>query len=73
MVAAYGYEEPLYEPVSMNQLLSIGHNAIDSYYDMLERVQQGDITDEVWYKYCTEVLTTLMEENKDVFVRLKER
>jgi hypothetical protein len=46
---------------------------IKQYYIMLEKYEHGEITPQQWYEYCTMILGVLMEENKDVFVRLKER
>jgi hypothetical protein len=37
------------------------------------RFEMGWITQEEWFKICFEILGELMEENKDVFVRLKNR
>jgi hypothetical protein len=41
------------------------------YYLMLEKLERDEITLQQWYEYCTMMLGVLMEENKDVFTRLK--
>lgn len=43
------------------------------FFDMLfELYIKGFLKEDVWYKYCLGVLTQLMEENKEIFLRLKE-
>jgi hypothetical protein len=37
------------------------------------RFEMGWITQEEWFKICFEILGEVMEENKDVLVRLKNR
>jgi hypothetical protein len=37
------------------------------------RFEAGWITQDEWYKICFELLGEIMEENRDVFVRLKNR
>jgi hypothetical protein len=37
------------------------------------RFEAGRITQEEWYKICFELLGEIMEENKDVLIRLKNR
>jgi hypothetical protein len=44
---------------------------INQYYDMLEKLEGNEISLQQWYEYCTMILGVLMEENKDVFTRLK--
>lgn len=43
------------------------------YSDKLGQVVRGEITLEEWKAYCFEILAELLEENKDVMVRLKNR
>jgi hypothetical protein len=45
----------------------------NQYYAMLEKYECGEITQQQWFAYCAMVLEVLMEENKDVFIRLKNR
>ena len=45
----------------------------EQYNEMFAKVQNGQISEEVWFGYCFEILSQIIEENKSVFVRLKER
>lgn len=45
----------------------------NEYYDMFEKFKRREITQQQWYAFCASVLSVIMEENKDVFVRLKNR
>lgn len=46
---------------------------IKQYFENLQKFQNGEWTSDMWYVYCASVLDELMEENKDVFIRLKNR
>ena len=35
--------------------------------------EQNYISDQAWQEFCTQCLEELMEENKDVLIRLKEK
>lgn len=43
------------------------------YEVMYAKVLSGEITQEEWFEYCFENLSQIMRENKDVFIRLKNR
>jgi hypothetical protein len=43
------------------------------YKEMFAKVQAGLITEQVWFDYCFETLSQILEDDKDVFVRLKNR
>lgn len=43
------------------------------YYSALEKFQNDEITSQQWYDICAKLLGDLMEQHKDVFVRLKHR
>jgi len=45
----------------------------DQYYEMFAKVQSGIISEEVWREYCFNMLNEVLEQNKDVFIRLKNR
>jgi hypothetical protein len=51
----------------MNQQL------IQQYYENLQKFYANQMSTQQWYEYCDEILEQLMEENKDVFLRLKNR
>lgn len=38
-----------------------------------EQLLKGTISQKDWNNYCFEILTHLMEDNKDVLIRLKNR
>jgi hypothetical protein len=44
---------------------------IEQYYINLRKFENDEWTSQQWYDYCTSVLCELMEEHKDVFIRLK--
>lgn len=46
---------------------------IKRYKEMFEKFTSGKITQEEWQAFCFVILGEVMEENKDVFVRLKNR
>lgn len=46
---------------------------IQSYFELYERVQRDEVSQSYWQDFCTVLLEGIMEEHKDVFVRLKER
>jgi hypothetical protein len=46
---------------------------INQYYTMLEKFERKEITQQRWYEFCALILEVLMDENKDVFIRLKNR
>ena len=44
-----------------------------NYYTNLEKLKNNEISQDEWYVLCLEILEEIMEENKDIFVRLKNR
>ena len=46
---------------------------IAEYKEMFAKVQAGQITEQAWFDYCFETLSEIMEDNKDIFIRLKTR
>jgi hypothetical protein len=45
----------------------------NQYYDMLDKFERREITQQQWYAFCASILNVIMEENKDVLIRLKNR
>ena len=43
------------------------------YYENLEKVRNGEISQQVWYAFCANILSQGMLDYQDVFKRLKER
>ena len=43
------------------------------YYDNWDKLSNRLISEEEWKDYCMSVLSDIMEENQDVFNRLKVR
>jgi hypothetical protein len=41
------------------------------YDEALGRVGRGEITEEEWYKICFDVLGEIMEENREMYKRMK--
>lgn len=54
-------------------LIQLGMTDNKEYYEMYDKVQRGEITQEDWVDYCMQLLFEIMEDNKDVFIRLKNR
>ena len=46
---------------------------IEEYYTNFRKMENDEWTNQQWGDYCTMVLGELMEEHKDVFIRLKNR
>jgi len=46
---------------------------IKEYYTRYNAVQKGYMTEGEWSEYCKAFLFDLVEENKDVLERLKDR
>jgi hypothetical protein len=44
-----------------------------NYNEMYKKFLKGVITTEEWQEYCTARLHEIMQENVDVFIRLKDR
>ena len=53
--------------------IQLGMTDSKQYYEMFDKVQRGEITQEAWVDYCMKLLSEIMEDNKDVFIRLKNR
>jgi hypothetical protein len=43
------------------------------YSDMLRKAMEGIISNEEWLLYCQDLMCQVLEDNKDVMVRMKER
>ncbi len=52
---------------------SIDEETAQMYYNALEKFEKDEITSQQWYDICAKLLGDLMEKNKDVFIRLKDR
>ena len=48
-------------------------DTISRYEWAKARHDNGMITEQEWFELCKEILVEIMEENKDVLVRLKNR
>jgi hypothetical protein len=42
------------------------------YLENLQKFKAGEISQEIWYEFCANILAQLMTDNADVFKRLKE-
>lgn len=46
---------------------------VQEYYNNYNAMLNGDFSEEGWCKFCESFLHEIMEEHKDVLIRLKER
>jgi len=46
---------------------------VANYWNALKKFENDEITSQQWYDVCAKLLGDIMEQNKDVFVRLKDR
>lgn len=45
----------------------------EEYSKKLAQFMDGSLTKEEWIDYCKEILEEIMDANKDVYIRMKER
>lgn len=45
----------------------------EEYSKKLGQFIEGSISKEEWIDYCKEILEEIMDANKDVYIRMKER
>jgi hypothetical protein len=45
----------------------------EQYYEMWQKLLNKEISEQAWKEYCFKLLAQILEENKDVMRRLKER
>ena len=45
---------------------------VETYYNTFDQYQRGEISLQQWLGFCNVILEEIMEENKDVLIRLKE-
>ena len=55
------------------QKIIMNNSLVLEYFNNWEKLKNNEISQEEWYEFCQEILMVLMQENKDVFVRLKNR
>jgi hypothetical protein len=48
-------------------------DTVREYSDKLKDLHAGIITEQEWKEYCASILAEVMDENKDVYLRMKER
>jgi hypothetical protein len=46
---------------------------IEQYFINLRKFENNEWTSQQWYDYCAMILGELMNEHKDIFIRLKNR
>jgi len=66
-VGSFFKDKPDHSPVE------ISPEVAKMYYSALEKYQNDEITSQQWYDICAKLLGDLMEQHKDMFVRLKNR
>jgi len=57
----------------LDYLKNMNNETIEQFYINFEKFKKDEWTSQQWYDYCSVVLCELMEEHKDVFIRLKNR
>jgi len=45
----------------------------EEYKFMWDQFQNGFISEEVWIEFCDKILVQMLEDSKDVLIRLKNR
>jgi hypothetical protein len=45
----------------------------EEYTTKLNQVTNGLLSEEAWKEYCQDLLNEILEDAKDIFVRMKER
>jgi len=51
----------------------MNNETIEQYFINLRKFENDEWTSQQWFDYCASVLGELMNEHKDVFIRLKNR
>ena len=57
----------------MDYIKNMKNEMIEQYFANLRKFENDEWTSQQWFDYCAAVLGELMEEHKDVFIRLKNR
>jgi hypothetical protein len=58
---------------AMDYIKNMKQELVERYYDYYDRLKKGELTIQQWNDLCLLLLQEIMEENKDVFIRLKNR
>ena len=62
-----------YPGIFMNINPVMNEQMIQQYFENLQKFSNNEWTSQQWYDYCAAILGQLMEEHKDIFIRLKNR
>ena len=57
----------------LDYLKNMNNETIEQYFINLRKFENDEWTSQQWFDYCASVLGELMNEHKDVFIRLKNR
>ena len=57
----------------IDYIKTMKNETIKRYNEMFAKFNAGKITEQEWQAFCFVVLGEVMEENKDVLIRLKNR
>ena len=52
---------------------SMDKKLTELYFENLEKLKAGKISQEIWCEFCANILAQMMTDNADIFKRLKER
>lgn len=58
-------------PQPVSKVFGMKQELIEQYFTNLRKFENDQWTSQQWFDYCFVVLSELMEEHKDVFIRLK--
>ena len=63
----------LNQKLPYDDAMRIEESLEEEYNRMYKLSQNGEITQHQWFEFCSDVLAKILEENKDVLIRLKNR
>jgi hypothetical protein len=56
-----------------DQMYKTVQDFLNGFVQMFKAVQEGNITEKEWSDFCMQMLSKIMDDNKDVLERLKYR
>jgi hypothetical protein len=57
----------------MDQEIKIMNISMVEYSKKLDELKKGILSEEEWMSYCKDLMSQVLEDAKDVMIRLKER
>ena len=68
-----GFSAAISKELCLNKDMKIEQQMKEKYDHMFKLAQEGLISQQEWFEFTHDLLSKIMDENKDVFVRLKNR